>query len=338
MDILVRSPNWIGDCVMSLPALRALKDFMPAANIFLVAKDYLKDIFKHINEIREIITIPNSREVRNLFFASKKIREFKFDAGILLTNSFHSALLFKMAGVKNVMGYRKDLRGLMLTRSIPYPRNDRHHIYFYLDLIEKFIHQKIEKSYSHSLVVSETEKGEVRALLREWGVDLSKQLIGISTSAAYGSAKEWEPDSFRQLIINIKNQRPHTEILLFGSEGERAKISKIMDPLNTRSFNLAGRLSLRQSIAAISLCRLFVSNDSGLLHVAAALGVSGVAIFGPTLPHKTAPIGNKIKVLYYPVECAPCKYRDCPIDHRCMTSITVDEVHRAVTSLLADEA
>lgn len=324
--------------MMSLPALRALKDFIPAADIFLVTRDYLKDVFKHINEIRGIIAIPDSRGVRNLFIASKKIREFKLDAGILLTNSFHSALLFKMAGVKDVTGYRKDLRGPMLTRSIPYPRNDRHHIYFYLDLIERFIQQKIEKSYSHRLVVSETERGELRALLREWGVDLSKQLIGISTSAAYGSAKEWEPDSFRQLIIKIKNQRPQTEILLFGSQGERTKISKILPSLDAGSFNLAGRLSLRQSIAAISLCRLFVSNDSGLMHVAAALEVPGVAIFGPTLPHKTAPIGDRIKVLYYPVECAPCKYRDCPSDHRCMTSITVDEVYRAAESLLADEA
>lgn len=335
MNIVVRSPNWIGDCVMCLPALRALKDYCPDVDIFLLTKNYLKDVFSSIEEIKGIITIPNQGRVRNLHSVSRELRKYQFTTGILLTNSFHSALLFKISGLKNIIGYRNELRGFLLSQSVPYPQNERHHIYFYLELIEAFAQRKITKDYSGALVITEAEKIEVRNILRDYGLDPKKSIIGISSSAAYGSAKEWEADSYRRLIEKIKKQRVTDSILVLGSASERDKIEKIVAFLGGEILNLAGRLKLRQSITAISLCRLFISNDSGLMHVAASLGIPCVAIFGPTLPHKTAPINEKVRVLYHPAPCAPCKYRTCPIDHRCMASITVDEVFDAVESLFS---
>jgi heptosyltransferase-2 len=191
------------------------------------------------------------------------------------------------------------------------------------------------------LIIPEEEKETIRLLLAELGINVSKGLIGISPSAAYGSAKQWLPERFGDLIKRIRKETTDCEFLLFGSSKEREKISEIIDSIdhkNDKIHNLAGRLRLRESITAISFCDVFVSNDSGLMHVASSLRVPLVAIFGPTQPQQTAPLleANKnIKILYHPVPCAPCLHRDCPLDHRCMKAISVEEVFDALASLLS---
>jgi heptosyltransferase-2 len=209
-----------------------------------------------------------------------------------------------------------------------------------MDLAAFFLKEKtggtIDKTYSDQLLVVPKEKEAVRSKLAGTGVDLSNRFIGISPSAAYGTAKQWLPERFRELIKRIINEMTDTEILLFGSAKEREKIARITAPIEPgkdRVHNLAGRLSLRESIAAISICDVFVSNDSGLMHTASALRVPVAAVFGPTQPHKTAPPDEKdkkVKVLYHRVRCAPCLYRDCPTDHACMKAVSVDEVWEAV--------
>ena len=344
MNIVVRSPNWIGDCIMCLPALRALKENFPEDVIYLVAKLQLYDVFQNLEEIKEIITIPDTIGFKNIFKIAKKLKKYHFDCGILFTNSFHSALLFKLSNIKNLTGYTKDLRGFLLDKKIKFPTySDRHHIFFYMDLVDFFLKEKtggkIHKKYSDELFIPAEEKKNICSLLAGFGINLAKRLIGISPSAAYGSAKQWLPERFGELIKRTRKERADCEILLFGSSKERENISKIIDNIgdkNDKIHNLAGRLSLRESIAAISLCDVFVSNDSGLMHVASSLRVPLVAIFGPTQPHKTAPpmeTNKNKRILHHPVQCSPCIHRDCPLDHCCMKAISVDKVWEAILSL-----
>jgi heptosyltransferase-2 len=333
---------------MCLPALRALKDNFPEDDIYLVAKHHLKDIFQNLEEVKEIITITDTIGLKNTAKLAKKLKKYHFDCGILFTNSFHSALLFKLSNIKNVTGYSKDLRGFLLDKKIKFPTNsesDRHHIYFYMDLVDFFLEEKtgekISRKYSDELYISTEEKKNLRSLLAELGINVSKRFIGISPSAAYGSAKQWLPERFGKLIKRIRKEIADSEIVLFGSSKERENISKIFNNIgdkNDNIHNLAGRLSLRESIAAISLCNVFVSNDSGLMHVASSLRVPLVAIFGPTQPHKTAPLketNKNMEILHHPAPCAPCIHRDCPLDHCCMKAISVDEVFDALVSLLS---
>lgn len=336
---------------MCLPALRALKDGLPDAEIFIAAKKYLTSVYLHLPEIKEILPLPDDSSLKNTFQAAKNLREYDFDAGILFTNSFNTALLFKLAKIKRRLGYDKDMRGFLLTDKLPYPTaNANHHIYFYTDLVAKFLDNTPgqdgvqDKTYSEALVITEQEKENARKRLKEWGVNGTGALIGISPSAAYGTAKQWLPERFGALMERLIESDSTAEILLLGSGNEREKIGSIMDNMrgtDGRVFNLAGKLSLREALAAISLCHSFVSNDSGLMHAASSLRVPLVAIFGPTEPHKTAPLtlfNPNIKLLHHPFECAPCKDRDCRIDHRCMKAVTVDEVWQALESLRHTDA
>ncbi|MCK4761857.1 MAG: lipopolysaccharide heptosyltransferase II [Candidatus Aminicenantes bacterium] len=341
MDIVVRSPNWIGDCIMSLPALRALKAGRPGDNIILITKTYLKEVYKNIDEINKILTIPDKSDLKSLFKAAGELKRYNFRQGILFTNSFFSALLFRLAGIKKLTGYNKDLRGFLLEKKIKFPgkENKKHHVFFYLDLIEVFTGKKIEKKYADGLIIDAAEKSAVTRLLgSKFGIDFSKALIGISPSAAYGSAKQWLPGRFARLIRRFAEEKRDFEILLFGSGREREKISGITAEVGEENkdniYNLSGQLTLREALTAISLCRVFISNDSGLMHVASSLKIPLVAIFGPTLPRQTAPLYTGAAVLHQPVDCSPCKHRDCPLDHRCMKAITVDEVYGTVNAAL----
>lgn len=354
MSIIVRSPNWIGDCVMSLPALRALKAHLPDEDIYLAVKNYLYDVYKNLEGIKEIITIPDHVNFKNIFKIISHLKKYHFDSGILFTNSFHSALLFKLAGVNELTGYSKDLRGFLLDNKIQFHRvsrdNKKHHIHFYIDLAAFFMKQKkhreiieIDKRYSDELPISTLAKEKARTLLTGLGINLTNKLIGISPAAAYGTAKQWPPKQFAELIDRIETEMPGYEILLFGSAGERERIAQIIASSKTCSenkktnlYNLAGQLKLEEVFACISLCHIFVSNDSGLMHVAYSLNIPLAAIFGPTLPHKTGPLPGyhpRVKILHHPVPCAPCNYRDCPADQACMNKVTVAEVFAAINEL-----
>jgi heptosyltransferase-2 len=314
----------------------------------MAAKQNLCAVYKNITEINEIIPMPDNIGFISGFKVAAQLRKYRFDYGILFTNSFHSAFLFRLAGIKKLIGYVKDLRGRLLYKKIKFPRDNRHHIYFYLGLAAAFIvHPEtvcrgescIRPNYSRQLIITDHEKGQVSATLRTLGVDLSKPLVGISPAAAYGSAKEWPPGKFKELIPRLQQEKSpgNVEILLFGSAKEREKISKIAAGGDgIRIHNLAGQLSLRQAIVAISFCRLFISNDSGLMHIASGLNLPLIALFGPTRPHKTGPLHKNSRVLYHAVTCAPCLYRDCPLNHEnhaCMKTITVDEVVDAIRQL-----
>ncbi len=346
---------------MCLPALRALKAGFPAARIYVAARKHLCDIYLNLDELEGVIPLPGGSGLIDTSAAARLLRTYHFDSGLLFTNSFQSALLFKWAGIKQLTGYSKDLRGFLLSRKRSFPAHSapgkgkpgvitpgeaHHHIHFYLDLVDLFSGRDTEKKererlvYRDRLAVTPEEKRRVTEKLATAGSGAEDFFIGISPSAAYGTAKQWLPERFGQLIRSILGENKGARILLLGTEPERERIEAVIVPLGEeqqRILNLAGRFSLREALVIISLCKGFISNDSGLMHAAAAMRVPTLGIFGPTEPHKTSPLvgdGKKVKVLHHPVECSPCTHRQCPIDHRCMTAVTVEEAWRALRELV----
>lgn len=333
MSTVIRSPNWIGDGIMCLPAIRAFKASYPDERLAVAAKRYLADIFLNIAEIDEIVPLPDRWSARSLITAIREFRQKGFRRGILFTNSFSSALFFRLAGIRSLAGYARDGRGFLLRDRVLPPPAGGHHQHHYLNIIGHLAGKSAGPSISAALVVSAGEKEWASGWLREQGIAGERPLLAVSPTAAFGSAKAWLPGRFREVIRRWLEIFPEAAVLLLGGGSERERIAAVADGLPGSVLNLAGALDLRRSIAVLSRCRLFIGNDSGLMHVAAALSVPLVAVFGPTEPGRTAPLADRYRLLHHPVDCAPCRRRECPADHRCMTAVGVDEVLAAATEL-----
>jgi len=333
MSTVIRSPNWIGDGIMCLPAIRAYKTHFPDERVAVAAKRYLAGIYQGIPGIDEIIQLPDRWTFGAVVSILGELRKKRFDRGILFTNSFSSALVFRLAGITPCTGYARDGRGWLLHDKVPRADMSEHHQHYYLKIIEHLAGEKIASGPPAGLVVSAAEKEWAANWLAEQGITAGRLLLAVSPTAAYGGAKAWLPERFRELIGLWGKRHPDTAMLLLGGPFERDRIAAIIDGLAGRVHNLAGRLTLRQSIAVLSLCRLFIGNDSGLMHVAAALGVPLAAVFGPTEPGRTAPLSERSRMLYRGADCAPCTRRECPTDHRCMAAIGAGEVLAAAEEL-----
>ena len=333
MNTVIRSPNWIGDGIMSLPAIRAFKEYFPNDSLTLIVKHYLADIFLNIAEIDEIIAIPDHWSARGYFNSLRQLRKNRFERGILFTNSLASALFFRLARINILSGYDRDTRGWLLADKIPHRDHNEHHQFYYLKIIEHLVRQKILRPFSADLVISAAEKSRATAMMSDLGIIASSGLVAIAPAAAYGSAKAWLPERFREVIIAWQESHPAIEILLLGSPGEKEIINGIAAGLSGRIHNLAGRLTLRQTIIILANCRLAICNDSGLMHIASSLKVPLLAIFGPTESRKTSPLAEPHRLLYHSADCAPCRHRECPTDHRCMTAVTSTEVLTAAEAL-----
>jgi len=333
MSIVIRSPNWIGDGIMSLPAIRACKKYFPSERLTVVVKEYLAAIFLHVAEIDEMITIPDRWSARGYVQSVRLLREKHFEHGILFTNSFASAFFFRLARIRALSGYDRDARGWLLENKIPHSDNNEHHQYYYLKIIEHLVRQKITQPFPAHLVLLAAEKTQTTRILSNLGITSHRDRIAIAPAAAYGSAKAWLPARFREVIMDWQKAHPDTEILLLGSPGEKDKINGIAAGLPAPVHNLAGCLTLRETILVLAGCRLVICNDSGLMHIASSLQVPVLTIFGPTETRKTSPLSERNRLLYHGADCAPCRHRECPTDHRCMTAVTSAEVLAAAEDL-----
>ena len=333
MDTALRSPNWIGDGIMALPAIRAFKKHFPKDRLTVVVKSYLADIFLHITEIDQVIAIPDRWSARSYPQSASMIRDKSFGRGILFTNSFSSALFFRLAGIRTLSGYDRDGRGWLLKDKIPCVDDSRHHQFYYLKIIEYLAGQELPGPFPSSLVIDAAERAQASALLSRLGIKAGPGLLAIGPAAAYGRAKTWLPERFRAVIAAWLKAHPNSEILLLGTRGEKEAIDRIRAGLTGPIHNLAGLLTLRQTILILSCCRLVICNDSGLMHVASSLNIPLLAIFGPTVSGKTSPLGAPYRLLQHDADCAPCRHRECPTDHRCMAAVTCDEVLAAAEEL-----
>lgn len=335
MSLAVRVPNWIGDGVMAMPTLRALQRAFPEDELVPVALDYLADLYLSVPGVARVVSLPRNASGRGLFTATRRIRTSGCRRGLLLPNSFGSALLFRLAGVEDLTGYARDGRSFLLRHPVAPPTPGGPFFRYYLHLAEALIGTSLPKVEDDDrLSVLPAEATAADTLLTAAAVPTTAPLLGIAPGAAFGAAKAWPVDRFHDLLRGMTRRHPGLRLLIFGSAAEREVNARLVTGI-AAAVDFTGRLPLRRTIALMARCRAFLANDSGLMHVASSLRVPLVALFGPTDPTATAPLSRVRAVLHHPPECAPCRHRACPTDHRCMTAIEVEEVAAALDGMLA---
>ena len=334
--ILIRGTNWIGDAVMSEPALSAIRQAFPKAMITLLVKPAIAELYQQHPAIDRLLVYEHRGRHARLsgkWRLACELRRGRFDLAILFQNAFEGALLTFLAGIPRRYGYRTDGRGFLLSDAIDVLQrtNLEHQTHYYLDLLRPL---GITASTTvPRLFVSESEEQRMSQRLAEAGVQPTERLIGLNPGSTYGSAKRWLPERFAQTANRLVEQFGG-RVAIVGAMGEEALGEAIAKQMPGKPVVLSGRTSIRELMAVIKRCRLFLTNDTGPMHIAAAFGVPVVAVFGPTDATTTSPCGDEHTIVRRPVECSPCLLRECPIDHRCMTGVTVEQVYQAAVGQL----
>jgi heptosyltransferase-2 len=326
----------VGDAVLTTPALRAVRKNFPDAEISILAKPWVAPIFYNNPDIDHLLLYDTAG--RHMGWVgkvrlSKALRKGKFDLAVLFQNAFEAALLAYLAGIPNRLGYDTDCRRVFLTHSIKMEawRKEIHEIDYYGGILEGAGFNLDGRDLT--LVVSEEDRGRANQILMRHDIPLRERLMGISPGATYGSAKRWFPGRYAALCDRIHKSHGG-RVIVFGGPGEETAGDQVAESMQYPCINLSGKTDLRQAVALIERCQVFITNDSGLMHVAAALDVPLVAIFGSTNPITTGPSSSRSRIVRAPVPCSPCLKPRCPEDHRCMKEITVDMVYSVVKELL----
>ena len=335
-NILIRGTNWIGDAVLTLPALAAVRNTFPAARVAVLAKPWVAEVYALCPEIDEVILYrrPGIHEgFAGMVRLAGELRLRRFDAAILLQNAIEAAILSCLAGIPVRAGYGTDGRGLLLTHSVKKTRGlgKLHQTQYYLEMVKALGCREAAKE--PSLATTPEHESLAESLLDRLGLTGKRPLIGMAPGAAYGPAKRWLPERFAAVADRLIRDEG-ASVLLFGSAGDRPAAASVVRNASVSLTDIAGQTDLREAIAVMARCDLFISNDSGLMHLAAALGVPTVAIFGSTNPLTTGPVGRHSVIVRQDVDCSPCLKTDCPTDFRCMKRITADSVLEAARSLL----
>jgi heptosyltransferase II len=323
--ILIRATNWLGDAVMSLPAIRAVRESFPGAHLTVLARPSVAGLYAREQTIDQVLPYSGDRGR-----SAAELRRESFDCAILFPNSFDAALLAWKAGIPRRIGYKRDARGWLLTEAIAIPEPGeipRHERFYYLELLRR---AGLIAEYPLCAEIRLDGRAEAQeagmAGLRDAGVPLPA--IGVSPGAAYGNAKRWLPGYFAEAAAILARVRA-ASLVLFGSAAERplcAEIAGLFGGAGTGVHNFAGETTLGQFMELAAACRMFLSNDSGAMHVASAMGVPTVTVFGATDDTTTGPTGAWARIVREQVECSPCLLRECPIDHRCRTRVTPERV------------
>jgi lipopolysaccharide heptosyltransferase II len=321
--ILIRSSNWLGDAVMTVPAVRAIRRSFPDAQIAVLTRSKLADFWKNVPEVNEVVAVGQNAGVLSV---AGKIRR-RFDAALVLPNSVRTALEVWLARIPRRAGARAKKRSSFLTDVFDRdktPHAPRHQMNDYLDLAE-FFGAKIEEADRDTERVFSTLRTPHSALR-----------IGLCPGAEYGAAKRWLPERFAEVVKTVSARR-ECEWVLLGTQKDAAVGGEIAKQLDGKNFtNLIGKTTLTELIATLRECRVLLTNDTGTMHLAAFLGVPTVSIFGSTEPAFTGPLGAGHRVLRHHVACSPCFLRECPLDFRCMKAIEPDEAAEAVLRMLGD--
>jgi heptosyltransferase-2 len=336
-NIIVRMPNWIGDIVMATPVLKAIKDALPSAKLTAMCKHPASDLLKDNPYIDSLFSF---KEAKPIFFRRDEassitdhIKNQHYDLGVLLTNSLSSAWYFWQGDVKHRIGFRKFPRTLLLQKSLDKPPKSVHihQVDEYLSLL-KLININ-PRQIAPKLYLHPDEITQAKELLKLYDINASHQIIGINPGATYGSAKCWMPERFHELASVLIKKHPNARLVFFGDASQTELIKSICTNLPKEVINLSAQTSLRELMALTACCKVFLSNDSGPMHIASGLGIPVVALFGSTSDIRTGPYQGGL-VIHKHVSCAPCYLRKCPIDFRCMKSIEVSEVLHQIESQL----
>jgi heptosyltransferase-2 len=317
--ILIRGSNWLGDSVISMFAVRAIKAGRPDAHITVMAPEKIAPVWKLVSEVDEVISLTG----RSLFGAVRSIRrQTAFDVAILFPNSLRVALEAWLAGVPRRVGYLGHHRRCLLNQIIPERSRlgpTEHQVLHYLQIARE--------------VGGLAEPPVIRGLLPRANSNGAAARIGLCPGAEYGPAKRWLPERFAEVAAAVSAQRP-VQWILFGTSADAETGAAIEAAAGANCVNRIGKTTMPELITELSECALLLTNDTGTMHLATLLGVPVVAIFGSTEPYLTGPLGNACDVIRHQVECSPCFLRECPIDFRCMKAVTVVEVVQAVSSRL----
>jgi heptosyltransferase-2 len=320
--ILVRAPNWVGDTVLSLPALRDLRRNFPSARLSVLARPAVADVYRAVAEVDAV------RETRS-FAADVESLRGAFDLGLLLPNSFGTALQLQRAGVPERWGYATDGRGPLLTRRCKVKDEVRgeSEVYYYRAMLAG-LGLLVTAAPDVSLRAPEAWRDRARRVLEGEG-----PWLGINPGASFGTAKRWIPERYAAVADRL-SRRLGLRPVVVGGAAELPVAQALAAAMQTPVQVLCGRTSLGELVGVLAELRLLLTNDSGPMHLAAALGTKLVAVFGSTNWRETAPFTTRARLVREDVECAPCKLRECPIDHRCMTRISVERVAAEAERLL----
>jgi len=340
---LIRATNWVGDAIMAMPALRAVRGKFPGAQVAIVARPYVADIYRDQGVCDELIAYdPRGAEKgwSGRERLARLLRDGKFDVALLLQNAFDAAWLAWRAGIPERIGYARDGRRILLTKAVPVPlvgEIPAHEQFYYLELLRRvgWI-ERLQGESEISLRIAESARDAAEKALRAAGVRSNAVRVAVGAGASYGSAKCWPPDRFAE-VANRLMAESDAEIILFGTAGEATVSSAIAAGMRRAPIDLTGKTAITDLPALLSRCHVFIGNDSGAMHVASAVGLPVVGVFGPTDPFGTAPVTTRCTIVQEKPYCSPCFLRRCPTDHRCMTKISPDSVVAAADAWLAAE-
>jgi heptosyltransferase-2 len=315
----VRSPNWLGDAVMALPAVRNLKTMLGNDPLTVAAPEKLAALWQACPFVDQVIPLSKPKNLRN---TADQLRAGKFGSAVLLPNSLRTAAEAWLAGIPQRIGYLRSGRGLLLTKAVPVPPRNPvrlHQSFYYLDLVAS---------------LGGPDDASLPELRREpaFAPANGRTTVAICPGAEYGPAKRWPIENFLATAKHLATSQ-HAKILLLGAAVDVPLAGELARQL-PEAENRAGKTSLAEFMAALASARLALCNDSGAMHLASALGVPTVAIFGSTEPLLTGPLGPRTRILRHHVPCSPCFLRECPLDFACMKSITPEMVITAAESLL----
>ncbi len=345
--ILVRAPNWVGDAMMSMPALEAVHAHFPQAELTALARPHVADLYARRSDVTRVIVFEHKGKhagAGGLLRLAGELRRERFDLAVLFQNAFEAALIAFLARIPHRVGYSRDARRLLLTHPIAVPRAQQippHETYYYLELVRRAgwmdslpVVERIPVAPPASAV---TERMRLR--LRELGLDGGasgrRLVVVLAPGAAYGSAKCWLPERYAAVADRLV-EAFGAAVLLCGPAAEARLGEAIAARMRSKPVSLIGETTLEEFLAVLASADLFIGNDSGAMHLAAGLGLPQVVIFGPTDEMGTGPLNPRARLVKRAVSCSPCFLRHCPVDHRCMTRIEVDEVWQAVEAALRE--
>ena len=336
MQILVRGTNWIGDAVMTIPAVKKLRQLFPDARLTLQTREWAEGIFRDSGLFAEIITPVG------IVDQIRAIRNGQFDLAVVFPNSFKSALVARLGGAKRIFGYATEGRSFLLTDPVQVPqwKDTRHEVYYYLELVDA-----VERAFTGAvsefsdlepaIAIAPMHHYKARDTLANLGGNPNAKTIALAPGSTNSRAKRWHPESFAKLNDKLQEELG-VQVVLLGSKEEADVSQRVADLSQRKPYDLTGKTDLTGAAGILSEIDLLVSNDMGLAHLAPAVGTKTLVIFGPTNPLTTRPFSEKASIITAAVECSPCMLRDCPIDHRCMTRVTVEDVFEQVRKNLSE--
>jgi heptosyltransferase II len=342
MRLLIRATNWVGDAVMALPALAAVRERFPQAHIAILALPYVAELYDGQGIADELLVYDRAGEhsgIPGRGRLASLLRAKKFDAALLLQNAFDAAWIAWRGAIPERIGYDRDARGLLLTKAIPVPKRGEipaHEKYYYLELLRRagWLDQ-LPEIPRISLRVADADAERAERKLRDLGLRPGVARVAVGAGASYGSAKCWPPERFAQALNQLRRERD-ADVVLFGTPAEASVSLAIQAALERPALDLTGETKIAELPALLARCSLFVGNDSGAMHVAAAVGLPVVAVFGPTDPDGTRPVTPRCTVIQEKPYCSPCFLRRCPIDHRCMTAVSSHRVSDSLQKALEE--